>query len=83
MSSLIYHRLKASRLCFSSCHPSCGSKMQEGDQKGPLSATRTGRHPPALSVHEDFEDEITVSCLYLCIREKHSFPDLGAQNLFF
>lgn len=37
MSSLIYHRLKAWRLCFSSCHPSrCSGRYRSGGQKGPF-----------------------------------------------
>lgn len=47
MSSLIYHRLKASGLCFSSCHPSCCSEIQESDQKGPA-YTHVGTHPAFL-----------------------------------
>lgn len=58
MSSLIYHRLKASGLCFSSCHPSCCSEIQESDQKGPA-YTHVGTHPAFFSADENTEGVIT------------------------
>lgn len=63
MSSLISCRLKASGLCFSSCHPSCCSRPRAGDQKAPAASTHAGAHP---SPSKDMDTEARV-CVCGCV----------------
>lgn len=67
MSSLIYHRLKASGLCFSSRHPSCCSEIRESDQKGPVLYTHVGTRPSLLRERKHGGCDYGGSRLSLCV----------------